>query len=94
MAQKIQQLTGEQIDKLRSFQELLNESVFNIGRMTIREKSLTEELRKIKNSIEELKNQYEGINNDFTNYLAEMDAIYPNGEVDLKEGTVTYEFAE
>ena len=94
MAQKIQQLTGEQIDKLRSYQELLNESVFNIGRLTLREKTVREELKRVIDSIEEVKKQYESINTNFTNYLAEMDAIYPNGEVDLKEGTVTYESAE
>lgn len=94
MAQKIEKLSDEQVDKLRNYQDSLNEIVFSIGRISLREKMFKEELEKIQKSAEELKNQYEGINTDFTNYLAEMDAIYPNGEVDLKEGTVTYEFAE
>ena len=94
MAQKTEKLTDEQIDRLRGYQDLINEATFNIGRMTIREGLVKQELDKIHGALIELKNQYEGVNTSYTEYLTELDKIYPNGEVDLKEGTVIYESAE
>lgn len=94
MAQKIEKLTQEQIDKLKGYQDLINESIFNIGRMTVREGVVTQELERVQEVLKELKNQYEDVNTGYTEYLGELDKIYPNGEVDLKEGVVIYESAE
>lgn len=94
MAQKIEKLTDEQMDKLKGYQDLINEATFNIGRMTIREGIVKQELDRVHEVLKELKNQYDSVNTSYTEYLGELDKIYPNGEVDLKEGTVIYESAE
>lgn len=94
MAQKTEKLTNEQLDKLAGYQNLINESIFNIGRITIREGVVKQELERVQEALKELKNQYDSVNTSYTQYLEELDKIYPNGEVDLKEGTVIYESAE
>lgn len=94
MAQKIEKLTDEHLDKLKEFQDLINEITFNIGRLTIREGIVKQELDRVHEALTELKTQYDGVNTNYTQYLEELDTIYPNGEVDLKEGTVIYESAE
>lgn len=94
MAQQIQKLTDEQIQKLTEFQNGLNETIFNIGRTSVRERIVKEEMDSVKQLLESLQSQYDEINTNYSNYLEELEKIYPNGEVDLKDGTVTFESAE
>jgi chromosome segregation ATPase len=94
MAQKIEKLSEEQLTKLSDFQNKINETLFDIGRTSVRERFLKEEAQKIQQSLESLQNQYDDMNTKYGEYLAELDKIYPNGEVDLNEGTVYFESAE
>jgi chromosome segregation ATPase len=94
MAQKIEKLSEEQLTKLSDFQNKINETLFDIGRVSVRERFLKEEAKKVQESLESLQNQYDDMNNKYGEYLAELDKIYPNGEVDLNEGTVYFESAE
>lgn len=94
MAQKIEKLSEEQLSKLSDFQNKINETLFDIGRVSVRERFLKEEAQKIQQSLESLQNQYDDMNTKYGEYLAELDKIYPNGEVDLNEGTVYFESAE
>lgn len=94
MAQQIQKLTDEQIQKLVEFQNGLNETIFNIGRTNIRKKQVEEELDSTSDLLESLQNQYDNINNTYSDYLVELEKIYPSGEIDLKDGTVTFEVSE
>jgi len=84
MAIKTEQLPQEIVDKLRKLQSDSNDVIFELGQVEVR----FLDLKKYKKSLEE----------SFTKMKIELDEIlknlenkYPNGEVSLQEGTVTFE---
>ena len=72
----VQKLTDEQIEKLTNLQNKISESVLNIGEGHLRIRDLNSELTRINKLV-------------YTQYLSDLEKIYPNGEIDLVEGTVT-----
>jgi predicted nuclease with TOPRIM domain len=85
----VQKLTSEQIEKLTNLQNKISESVLNIGEGHLRVRDLTLELNRINSLISKFEGEFDELNKQYTEYLAELEKIYPNGEIDLVEGTVT-----
>ena len=85
----VQKLTSEQIDKLTNLQNKISESVLNIGEGHLRVRDLTLELSRVNTLISKFEGEFDELNNQYTDYLNELEKIYPNGEIDLVEGTVT-----
>lgn len=84
MATKTEQLPQEIVDKLRKLQSDSNDVIFELGQVEVRfldlnkyKKSLEESFTKIKIELDEI--------------LKDLENKYPNGEVSLQEGTVTFE---
>jgi predicted nuclease with TOPRIM domain len=85
----VQKLTSEQIEKLTNLQNKISESVLNIGEGHLRVRDLTLELSRINTLISQFEGEFDELNKQYTEYLAELEKIYPNGEIDLVEGIVT-----
>ena len=91
MAQKIEKLSQETIDKLSLGQEKLNESILNIGQIHLRLRELNSEIERLNALKIENESKFDISQNEFNKLLSDLEINYPNGEVDLKEGTVTFE---
>jgi hypothetical protein len=87
----VQKLTSEQIEKLTNLQNKISESVLNIGEGHLRARDLTLELSRINTLISKFEGEFDELNKEYTEYLNELEKLYPNGEIDLIEGTVTTE---
>jgi len=91
MAQKTEKLTQETIDKLGLGQVKLNESILNIGQIHLRLRELNSEIERLNALKTENESKFDNAQAEFNKMLSDLEINYPNGEIDLKEGTVTFE---
>ena len=94
MAQKTENLSKETIDKLTENQGKINNSILNIGQAELRIIKLEKEIEQIKLMKTQFESDYDKIDSEFNDYIKELEKIYPNGEIDLQAGTVTFQSAE
>ena len=94
MAQKTENLSKETIDKLTEKQAKINNSVFNIGQAELRIIKLEKEIEQIKLMKTQFESDYDKIDLEFNEYIKELEKMYPNGEIDLQAGTVTFQSPE
>lgn len=94
MAQKTENLSKETIDKLTEKQAKINNSVFNIGQAELRIIKLQKEIEQIKLMKTQFESDYDKIDSEFNEYIKELEKVYPNGEIDLQAGTVTFQSPE
>ena len=94
MAQKTENLSKETIDKLTEKQAKINNSVFNIGQAELRIIKLEKEIEQIKLMKVQFESDYDKIDLEFNEYIKELEKMYPNGEIDLQTGTVTFQSPE
>jgi hypothetical protein len=94
MAQKTENLSKETIDKLTEKQAKINNSVFNIGQAELRIIKLEKEIEQIKLMKVQFESDYDKIDLEFNEYIKELEKMYPNGEIDLQAGTVTFQSPE
>jgi hypothetical protein len=94
MAQKTENLSKETIDKLTETQGKINNSILNIGQAELRIIKLEKEIEQIKLMKTQFESDYDKIDSEFNDYIKELEKVYPNGEIDLQAGTVTFQSAE
>ena len=94
MAQKTENLSKETLDKLTEKQAKINNSVFNIGQAELRIIKLEKEIEQIKLMKTQFESDYDKIDSEFNEYIKELEKVYPNGEIDLQAGTVTFQSPE
>ena len=94
MAQKTENLSKETLDKLTEKQAKINNSVFNIGQAELRIIKLEKEIEQIKLMKVQFESDYDKIDSEFNEYIKELEKVYPNGEIDLQAGTVTFQLPE
>jgi hypothetical protein len=94
MAQKTENLSKETLDKLTENQGKLNNSILNIGQAELRIIKLEKEIEQIKSMKVQFEADYDKIDLEFSEHIKELEKIYPNGEIDLQAGTVTFQSPE
>jgi hypothetical protein len=94
MVQKTENLSKETLDKLTEKQAKINNSVFNIGQAELRIIKLEKEIEQIKLMKVQFESDYDKIDSEFNEYIKELETVYPNGEIDLQTGTVTFQSPE
>ena len=94
MAQKTENLSKETLDKLSENQGKINNSILNIGQAELRIIKLEKEIEQIKVMKVQFEADYDKIDLEFNDYIKELEKIYPNGEIDLQAGTVTFQSPE
>jgi hypothetical protein len=94
MAQKTEKLSQEILDKIFDAQVKLNEFVVNLGQLHLRQRDLQSEIEKVEALKINAEQSFDNATIDFQAILADLEKIYPKGEIDLNEGVVIYESAE
>ena len=94
MAQKTEKLSQDVVDRLNSYQLKLNDLVLNLGQVHLRTRELKNEINKVDELKSSMETQFDAINLELNEMLSNLEKMYPNGELDLKEGIVTFESAE
>jgi hypothetical protein len=91
MAELKEALSSDVLEKLRNNQNELNTLVMDIGQVSLRNRELRNELLKLDQLKNSMEIRFDEINNEINTTLAELEKTYPKGEVDLREGTITFE---
>jgi chromosome segregation ATPase len=91
MAIKTEQLAEETYNKLRNLQDEINNLVVTIGQAHLQIRDAETQLKNFKFSLENLETQFDKKNEELNEVLYVMEKAYPKGEIDLKEGIITYE---
>jgi hypothetical protein len=94
MAHKTENLSKETLDKLTENQRKINNSILNIGQAELRIIKLENEIEQIKLMKVQFELDYDKIDSEFNDYIKELEKVYPNGEIDLQAGTVTFQSPE
>ena len=94
MAQKTEKLSQEILDKIFDAQVKLNEFVVSLGQLHLRKRDLQSEMDRVDSLKVEAEQSFDIATAEFQTILADLEKIYPKGEVDLNEGVVIYESAE
>lgn len=91
MAQKVQKLSDEQLQKIGDLQNKISETLLSLGEGHLRLRDLNSELERIKEIIKKYEQEFDSYNAQYNEILSDLEKQYPNGELDLAQGTVTVE---
>lgn len=72
------------VDKLKKLNSDKNEIIIKTGEIHL-------EIKTLSKILEILENEYQRVVTDMDNQLSELQQQYPSGEIDLNEGTITYQ---
>ena len=94
MGQKTEKLVEETYNKLTNLQSEINDLVVTIGQAHLQIRDAETKLKNFKFSLENLETQFDEKNDELDGVLYVLEKAYPKGEIDLRNGTITYEEAE
>jgi hypothetical protein len=81
-------------DVLKSMNELngkINLLISDFGQIYIRKKELSEELIRLDDILERAEDEFKASNNQMKEIVDSLDEQYPQGRINLKEGTIQYQ---
>jgi alanine-alpha-ketoisovalerate/valine-pyruvate aminotransferase len=81
-------------DVLKSMNELnskINLLISDFGQIYIRKKELSEELIRLDDIVERAEDEFKSANNQMKEIVDSLDETYPQGRINLKEGTIQYQ---
>jgi chromosome segregation ATPase len=84
MEKYTEKLEESLIERLKELRNKQTELIVNIGQLHL-------ELKQMNSAMQSMESQYLAINNELNDKLKDLEAKYPNGEVDLVDGVVTFE---
>lgn len=91
MAQKTEKLDEQIHIKLSVLQNDINESVITVGQLSLQIRDVKKELERLQGLLETSQEKFDSSNLEMNTLLNELEQKYPTGEIDLKDGTITYE---
>ena len=91
MALKTEELKRDIYEKIISNQQSANEAISLLGQIHLKIKELKDGIKQLES--EQLSNESKFIQSDktLTEIIRSLELKYPNGEIDIKTGTVTYD---
>jgi hypothetical protein len=71
------------VEKLRQLNTRKNELIINAGQLHL-------DIKQLNTSLLEVETEFENTSAQLNSLLSDLERQYPNGEIDLIEGTVTF----
>lgn len=81
-------------DVLKSMNELnskINLLISDFGQIYIRKKEMSEELIRLDDILERAEDEFKAANNQMKEIVDSLDEQYPQGRINLQEGTIQYQ---
>jgi hypothetical protein len=94
MAQKIEKLEQDTLDKIIKYQSEANKIIFEIGQISIQNRELELQIKKMNEYKISIGEKFDNIGLQLENILSDLQKKYPGGEINLEEGTVNVEITE
>ena len=83
MEKQIQKLESSLVEKLKELNTRKNELIVNTGQLHL-------EIKQLEKLISVVESEFEDTNKQLNSLLSDLEKQYPNGEIDLLEGTVSF----
>lgn len=83
MEKQIKKLEVSLVDRLKELNTRKNELIVNTGQLHL-------EIKQLEKIISVIESEFEDNNKQLNSLLSDLEKEYPNGEIDLLEGTVTF----
>jgi hypothetical protein len=83
MEKQIQKLESSLVEKLKELNTRKNELVLNTGQLHL-------EIKQLEKIISAVELEFENTDKQLNGLLSDLEKQYPNGEIDLLEGTVIF----
>jgi len=83
-------LSEEKINEIKEYNSNLNNLMTQIGQLHIRKNELHEELQKVEDAFTQAEEGFKETNSEMRKALNKLERDYPRGQLNLEEGTVTY----
>ena len=84
------ELTEDILNSLREGNGKVQELVNAFGQIYLRRKELEEELDKLEEGLQRAEADFKSQNDEMRELVSGLEKEYPRGQIDLKEGTITY----
>jgi hypothetical protein len=91
MAIETKQLPKEIVDNLISYKNNYTNAVYNLGEHHMKLSSMKKELKKAEDDTTLYENEVDKTYDILNTSLSELEKQYPKGEVNLLDGTVTFD---
>jgi uncharacterized membrane-anchored protein YhcB (DUF1043 family) len=85
---KLDEAVYENIQQLNG---IINQYIIRFGEIYLRKKELSEELIKMDDALEQFENEFKSTNEQLREIINGLDEQYPQGRLNLQEGTITYQ---
>lgn len=84
------ELGEDTINSIKEKNAKINDIVNAFGQIYLRRKELNEELEKLETTLEQAEADFKESNDELRQELSSLDKEYPRGQINLQEGTLTY----
>jgi len=79
------------IEKITNLNTKLNNLVSSFGQIYIRKKEITDEISKLDEILEKSEDEFKSVNLELRDTIDEIDEQYPQGRINLQDGTIQYQ---
>jgi len=94
MAQKIEKLEQNTLDKIVKYQSDANQIIFELGQLSLQIREFESQLKKVNEIKTASEEKFDNIGLQLENILSDLQRKYPNAELNLEEGVIKFESAE
>ena len=84
------ELSEEKLNEIKEYQGQLNQIVNQLGQIHIRKNELHAEMEAIDEGVSKAEEEFKSINAEMRKELNKLERDYPRGQLNLEEGTITY----
>jgi len=83
-------LDDEKVASIKKHNDRLNELVNVFGQLHLRRKELEDGMTQLEENLQQAEEDFKNTNAEMQEELSVLERDYPRGQIDLQEGTVTY----
>jgi len=87
----IEKLPEDSIEKINTLNSKLNNLVSSFGQIYIRKREITDEISKLDEILENGEDEFKSTNLQLKQIIDELDEKFPQGRINMQDGTIQYQ---
>jgi hypothetical protein len=91
MEKTIEKIPQDKLESILNFQKEANQIIVELGQIHLQSRDLELNIKKLNEIKTGLEDKFDKVSLNMDNLLGDLQKNYPNGEIDLIEGTITYQ---
>ena len=87
----IEKLPEDSIEKINTLNSKLNNLISSFGQIYIRKREITDEISKLDEILENGEDEFKSTNLELKQIIDELDDKFPQGRINMQDGTIQYQ---